>query len=512
MAARGHWARAKQACISCKTRKKRCDRAFPSCSYCILKDLDCHYIPARRGHSHAVALTAGGSSHAAIRRDALPPGGIYDPTPPEQTLSEPPGARIKLYRPLLESLNGIHLEVQNIIRSTGEFVDDITARYFQNVHPHLPIISRTRFQSSLIASGGLPRPESAVLLLSICLIAHVPTVEPLLEGGEMAAVSRHSLYLATKAILAQAQGSLLPSVPLIQATLLLAIYEYATGRPEAAFTTIAACARMAYATRIHDSSRRDTNLERRLEAEEATNTWWGIIIYERAFFCEVGAADQPLMTTSPSADARLPVERDILDRADILGPESIPSIPVSSLTSMLGGFGRVAQASCLVDQVIRGRNIVDLDSRLLALQGLDSAIQEFLALVLSHPRGKAGDYCGAIAVAVCGLFALHKHILDLPKQAVSARLQSLEEWQKTSLAALDTVTIMIIDIAECHGSNITPASIISIPPNHIFIICAAMKHMRMRCCDGGAPWPESAEGRLRLYLENFCHHWGAVYD
>jgi hypothetical protein len=208
------------------------------------------------------------------------------------TLPEPITKKANIYRPVFESLSvnpgqisgisdfnreGIHIEVQRIIRSTGEFVDDLTALYFRHFHNHLPIISRTRFQSSLVATGVPPGADLSVLLLTVCLIAY---------GGsrsgdrEPAAVGRQSLYLATKALLAQVQGSLQPSISLIQATLLLAIYEYANGRPEVALVTIAGCARMAYAARIyvrhHDGNQ--------LEVEEAGNTWWGIIMYERLVF------------------------------------------------------------------------------------------------------------------------------------------------------------------------------------------------------------------------------------
>lgn len=95
-------------------------------------------------------------------------------------------------------------------------------------------------------------------------------------------MGRQSLYLATKAIIAQVQGSLQPSTSLIQATLLLAIYEYANGRPADALVTIASCARMAYAIGLHNSSRYELNGASRVEIEEAGNTWWGIVILERS--------------------------------------------------------------------------------------------------------------------------------------------------------------------------------------------------------------------------------------
>ena len=199
------------------------------------------------------------------------------------------------YRLSSGCLRRVHLEVLRVIRSTGQFVDDLTARYFQTFHRHLPIISRLRFQDNLIASGGNgarggPAADHSILLLTICLIATTPVLTPG-ENGERppdVVTDRQALYLAAKALLAQAQGSLhRPSLYLIQAMLLLAVFEYASGRPETAFVTIAGCARAAYAAGIHNKASTDRGHSDRCpglradEVEEAWNTWWGIVIYER---------------------------------------------------------------------------------------------------------------------------------------------------------------------------------------------------------------------------------------
>lgn len=177
--------------------------------------------------------------------------------------------------------DGVHLEVQNVIRSTGEFVDDLTARYFRDFHTNLPIISRARFQSRLIATEAPPSPDYSVLLLTVCLISYLPNPHmPSRDDGPPVA-GRQSFYLAAKALVAQVQGSLRPSIALIQATLLLAMYEYANGRPEVALATIAGCARMAYAAGIQNKRCYQTVGTSRLEVTEAVNTWWAIIIAER---------------------------------------------------------------------------------------------------------------------------------------------------------------------------------------------------------------------------------------
>jgi Fungal specific transcription factor domain len=185
----------------------------------------------------------------------------------------------------------VYLEVQSIIRGTRQFVDDISSRYFQGFHRHLPIISRTRFYNSLIMLGAAPAADFSVLLLTICLITHAPALGYQSGHGATRSVEQQSLYLTAKSLFAQVQVSCSPSVPMIQASLLLAVYEYTHGRPDDAFVTIAGSARMAYAARIHARDRHqaqmahttglNADIDVLLHAEEAANTWWGIVICER---------------------------------------------------------------------------------------------------------------------------------------------------------------------------------------------------------------------------------------
>jgi len=107
---------------------------------------------------------------------------------------------------------------------------------------------------------------------------------------------------------------------------------------------------------------------------------------------------------------------------------------------------------------------------------------------------------------------LHWHILDIPQQAISVNFRSLEGWQKSSLAALDTVTKMVIDIAEYHHSSMPPDSIDTTPPSHIYIVRAAIKHMHTRPYNESVLWLESAEDTLQLYLNKFYRRWDVVLD
>ena len=181
--------------------------------------------------------------------------------------------------------DSIYRQVHQIIRETGQFVDDITARYFQGFHCYLPIISRTRFHRNLITLGTTPCGGFSVLLLSICLITSSPKLgRRTRSANNPRPADTQALHLATKSLFSRVQGASPASVPLIQAGILLAVYEYAHGRPDEAFTSIASCARMGYAARMHASNPPSSNhidTDAYLQAEEIANTWWGIIICER---------------------------------------------------------------------------------------------------------------------------------------------------------------------------------------------------------------------------------------
>jgi hypothetical protein len=188
----------------------------------------------------------------------------------------------------------VYLEIHSIIRGTRQFVDDISARYFHGFHPHLPIISRTRFYDNLIALGAAPAADFSILLLTTCLITYAPALGYRSERVADPSAEQRFLYLTARSLFTQVQVSSSPSVPLIQAGLLLAVYEYMHGRPDDAFVTIAVSTRMAYAARIHGLERQQAHLTHNsghigenhfvLQAEEAANTWWGIVIYERYVF------------------------------------------------------------------------------------------------------------------------------------------------------------------------------------------------------------------------------------
>ncbi|KAH7131697.1 hypothetical protein B0J13DRAFT_626759 [Dactylonectria estremocensis] len=402
----------------------------------------------------------------------------------------------------------LYSQVLDLIRGTGQFVDDISARYFQGIHRYMPFISRRRFESGLTTLGATPSAGYSVLLLSLCLITSSPKLGWGTGCSRPAKDSRlvygRSLHLATKSLFAQVQGCYPPSVPLIQAGLLLAMYEYAHGQPDDAFVSIAVCARMGYAARLHlckqASTDKDNNSDSVLGSEEAANTWWGLIICERAFICEVTVPEQPLVTAITSGDAKLPTEPALLEQNDLISFDSIPCIPVSYLSSPdVGSFGRTAQAAWLLDKILKVFQDQSFASRLIQLQALDGTLQKFLGALFEQSNGKRGILCEVIGITIKAIFTLHWHILSQPPLAISESGQFIEEWCQRSHVALDAATKMVLDVVEVH-ENPDSCSALCVAPSYPYINQAALRHIHGKSAWEEEGWLQDAETRLRRSL------------
>jgi hypothetical protein len=107
------------------------------------------------------------------------------------------------------------------------------------------------------------------------------------------------------------------------------------------------------------------------------------------------------VASHPGENARLPIDPSLLERDEFLGAETISYTSVSHLTSVdVESFGRAAQATWLLDQVIRAFDIPDINNQLFQLQGLDTAIQSFLVALMQQSSVGRDKYCEAIAITI----------------------------------------------------------------------------------------------------------------
>ncbi|PLB44284.1 hypothetical protein P170DRAFT_480047 [Aspergillus steynii IBT 23096] len=480
--------RAPNVCANCKARKKRCDKSLPRCRYCADRNLACCYQTSssspRRPIADPVFVSSASSSPSTVWRGAsVVPTSI--PRLPFDSLA-----------PEIEP--GLCVQAQRLLETTGLYLDEISVRYFRGIHTFVPIVSRRRFQAHLLSFGVNPQADFALLLLCMGLLTYsADSPHPAPPGGGR--VENRMLYVATKSLMAQAQALCQPSTQLVQAGVLLAVYEYANGNPETAFITIGSAARMAYAARLRSVSLLSTAPPRTdwTAEEEEINIWWGIRVCERTFLCELPIVEQPLGSVMPARDDRLPLESSVLDHGNPSAALA-SSVAIQDLSApQVGGFGRAAQAAWLLDGVLQGLSLTDADRKRTHLADCDRTLQSLLAIVMQQMQQQGGNYgpfCVATALTIRALFLLHWHLLDQP----TYESPGSDSPVNSSHSALDTVTQMVIDICITH-EHMSISQIDQLPPSCLYIIRASMKHMQ-------SPTPDP---RLYASLKQFEARWGA---
>ncbi|KAL3456617.1 hypothetical protein BJX64DRAFT_270296 [Aspergillus heterothallicus] len=436
-----HPVRAPSVCINCKARKKKCDKVSPTCGYCSRKGLQCHYRRPKAAVYYA-RPEDGAPSYSGLAE--VPDFNSV------MRLSAAPTVREKT----------LSLQAQQIISTTGQYLDEISVRYFQTVHSYIPIISRKAFHASLITFGSAQQPDFALLMLIMGLLTYRPIPD----------ADTTALYLSSRSLFLQAQALCKPSLRLVQAGILLAVYEYSRRSPDHALITLGGCVRMAHSTGLRRPSclpgcKPPGDSAGDEAFTEHTNKWWGILIYERLSLCEQVVIDQPLVSQTPE---------------------------ISLTSSAQDGFCQAAQAAWLLDRVLGGLSTPDSEDRHTRLQGLDLKLQSFLVATSEPSLGASGAYCWAISIAIRTMFLLHHRLLGSEQVSSNGPVSS-------SLAALDTLTRMVVDIADLH-EQFSADQLDGLPPSYGYIIRSALENV----------YSKNSEVATRLkVLKVVKERWGA---
>ncbi|KAL6230657.1 hypothetical protein BDW75DRAFT_234225 [Aspergillus navahoensis] len=441
---------APKVCLTCRSRKKRCDKALPCCGYCAAKGLQCQYQDER-----------------LLGLDLVP-------TPSLSETASTLGATVCR-------------EVQRIISFTGQYLDEVSVRYFQSIHWYLPIISRQRFHAHLLSFGTDPGPDFSVLLLSMCMLTYSP--DPGRPDGRH--VDPLTLYLAAKSLFSQAQTIGRPSLNLIQAGILIAVFEYWRGELDRGFVSIGGCARMAYAAGLKRPTSLPSMNNDVYPDEEDGSTWWGICIIA---LCDISVVDQPMLSI-------MPTEVDAFSSRE---NEGVPSTPSNVYQD---GFRQAMRATYLLDRLLKVLATPESDTKQTHLKELDSSIQAFLTMTMQRFPMASGVYCGGISIAIRGLFLLHRQVLSRAKEP-SGEVEYPKGAYLNSRAALDTVTKIVSDIATAR-LQLSPDRLDAYPPTYAYLVRAALQYIHEECqplTPGSCLW--EAEKRLQHSLDLLKRRWG----
>lgn len=145
--------------------------------------------------------------------------------------------------------------------------------FFKNIHPWMPFISKTWAYKHLLSPLSAVHADSALLLLSIQLISWIPSAS---------ANPKTPMYTAAKQYFLELETAGTFSVRVVQAGLLILLYELGHCIYPAAYMSVATCARQAVALGLDQDIKQVTITELAWDkVEERRRVWWAILILDR---------------------------------------------------------------------------------------------------------------------------------------------------------------------------------------------------------------------------------------
>lgn len=182
----------------------------------------------------------------------------------------------------------------NFTDSLLTYIGDITSdrdfvhSYFLNIHPSMPFLSKKKFTERILNPLSPLRPASTLLIATMKLLA-----DQLPDQGP-----RCKAYYSIKNSLLEAESSCSLELRVLQAIILMAIFELGHAIYPAAYLTVGYCVRYGSALGLHKAVEHYSEEGFSItESEERRRSWWAILVLDRLvymYLCHVS----PLFTPS----------------------------------------------------------------------------------------------------------------------------------------------------------------------------------------------------------------------
>ncbi|GFF26179.1 hypothetical protein IFM46972_01676, partial [Aspergillus udagawae] len=231
---------AMNVCKLCRSQKRKCDKRLPNCTRCEKLELKCNYdwSPGedQAGHQYK-SLSGFLLFHVpVVSGQQWLPGTFL----PEQS-----------YRQNIDfqslAIDRFFVElVMTALSERSVSVDAILRVYFRNIHRWLPAIPEQKFRARISQIHSSHSAELVLLLLARYLLMENEWDDSSNQRESQQHLYQHCSYLVSFLLLVRG-----PSLELVQAGLLLILYELGSGFLEAAFLRAATCARLAYILGLH---------------------------------------------------------------------------------------------------------------------------------------------------------------------------------------------------------------------------------------------------------------------
>ncbi|KAF2430808.1 hypothetical protein EJ08DRAFT_210869 [Tothia fuscella] len=327
-----------RACRRCKLLKRKCDKAFPKCSSCCKSRGKCLY-PGIQDTSSVLEHPAHSTPSAALRDISIRPSGsepsrVGSGFPPIYFLD------FELFQRAIAEIPKVITGIRPELKVLTEDIREQANTYFCTIHPWIPFLSKKFFNERLLSPLAPRGTDISLLFACIKLVCSVPMGESM----------HSSAYITIKGSLLEAEMAGVVSLRILQAWILLCIYEFGHAIYPSAYLSVGICARYAAALGINfRESKSQRQTYHWIEAEERARALWAVVILDR--FLNLGCQIPSLSTEDPSGDTHLPIDDVTWDRGllndDHAGTVSTPPTP------LMGRFVLTAMATNLLGQVIR---------------------------------------------------------------------------------------------------------------------------------------------------------------
>ncbi|KAH6719631.1 hypothetical protein BKA61DRAFT_569336 [Leptodontidium sp. MPI-SDFR-AT-0119] len=389
---------AAQVCWNCKNGKRKCSKDLPACARCAKLLLKCDYEYSASDMNPPKAVQSPASS---IEGSSLPQ---LQPTAKLMyALSDGCPRSMKL-----EAC--IPTQVLNIIISNGDGVPSVTSTYFRTIDVWLPVIDADTCVKRLETITQDNNVELSCLLLSMFLVTRPPGNSSSLREMQT------PLYFETKMLYSFIVSSGRSTIEVIQAGLLISLYEVGHGMTEAAQITLAICSRMAMKMKAVQYR----NSSRNIQNTEFGRLWWGIVTLDRYLNQDLSPDEIHLLVGSWSDGVpamELPVDEEALSGL----PPPISMRTTSGIsashqpTTRLGPFCRAAEAGHLLGQVLDliAQSSYTREMDFGKARALDHAMQSFAMVLVQQAINGWEECCAAIGLCLSAMVLLHEKTWNL---------------------------------------------------------------------------------------------------
>ncbi|KAF2137186.1 uncharacterized protein K452DRAFT_321892 [Aplosporella prunicola CBS 121167] len=470
---------AQQACSTCRKQRRRCTKELPACLLCRRLAKPCEYsenLPSRSDQDELAylrdrvadlenkltALQPGPNSSETSSATGLINSHLFSSTEPSSQLQPafPTSFFLdsQIFRDNRETIITPNVELPRAFTDhPGEAanVNDVVRKHFSDLHTYFPIISKVRIYQRITNPTQSLLSDTKLLLACMQLFQQPDSTTPC-----------SGLYLSCKSLYTNTERKNVYSVHLLQALLLIALYEIFHAIYPAAYITVGHCARLGISMGLHDQQslqmlpRPTTSAE----LEERRRAWWAVVILET--HVNLGSRNHPLSVPPIPADAMLPQDDDKWDRGEMTVAR--PIAVSASVTINTSPFAILCQVAHVLSRIIQHVDDKNTDFKFryeeaIRLRKTAEALSEAIAYEVNEVMQQHfGDWppCHMLLLTALGVcysaqLTLHERYICTETEPVKEILGSPEQIELQNSALIrgpeiaNAILQMVLQIKDC---------------------------------------------------------------